>query len=230
MLLLINMTGCVQPCITNLPLGSLYVSGSSNTIIRNSLTISISYENTAMNENLELVLDDTIQGLGKLADFFGFSPVMGHLYGALLMSPDPLSLDELEEVVKKSKASVSMNMRSLERWNMVREVWVKGDRRKYYEAEGDFWKIIRSVIESRERREVSLALEVLRDSAQKLEGTMPNLTEEDEQLANHYLGRVQDMQAFFQFAQIALESILARSGPPDMEAIALADSSDANHQ
>lgn len=182
-----------------------------------------------MNENLEAVRDDTIQGLGKLADFFGFSPVMGHLYGALLMSPEPLSLDELEVIVQKSKASVSMNMRSLERWNMVREVWVKGDRRKYYEAEGDFWKIIRSVIESRERREVGIALEVLRDSAIKLEDAMPNLSNEDEILANHYLGRVQDMQAFFQFAQIALESILARSGPPDIEEIALVDPSKNNN-
>ena len=75
-----------------------------------------------MNQALESARDDIMQGLGELTDFFGFSPVMGHLYGALLMHPGPLSLDELEEMVAKSKASVSMNMRALERWGMVRDV------------------------------------------------------------------------------------------------------------
>jgi len=179
-----------------------------------------------MNENLVAVRDEMIAGLGKLTDFFGFSPVMGHLYGALLMSPEPLSLDELEEIVDKSKASVSMNMRALERWNMVREVWVKGDRRKYYEAEGDLWKIIRSVIESRERREVGIAIDVLSDSAARLEDAQPNLTGEERILAEHYLKRVEDMQLFFTFAQFALETILARSGPPKIEEMALNEPSD----
>ena len=82
-----------------------------------------------MNKALQDAQDSMIEGLGQLTDFFGFSPVMGRLYGALLMSPEPLSLDELEEIVAKSKASVSMYMQSLEHWGMVRQVWVKGDRR-----------------------------------------------------------------------------------------------------
>ncbi|HEC23507.1 MAG TPA: hypothetical protein ENI95_11400 [Chloroflexi bacterium] len=174
-----------------------------------------------MDETLQAVRDSVISGLGQLTDFFGFSPIMGHLYGALLMSPEPLSLDELEEIVGKSKASVSMNMRALERWGMVREVWVKGDRRKYYEAESDLWKVVRSVLESRERREVSIALRVLEENVRRLEEAKPRLKEEERALAEHYLARVEEMQTFFRFAQMALELLLKRASPPSLDDIAL---------
>lgn len=173
-----------------------------------------------MDETLQAVRDSTIRGLGQLTDFFGFSPVMGHLYGALLMSPGPLSLDDLEAIVAKSKASVSMNMQALERWGMVRQVWVKGDRRKYYESESDLWKIVTNVIESRERREVSVALNVLGESARRLEDAKTRLDEDDRALAEHYLTQVKRLQAFFQLAQMVLELLLARGGPPDLDEIA----------
>ena len=172
-----------------------------------------------MDETLQAVRDSVIKGLGQLTDFFGFSPVMGHLYGALLMSPEALSLDELEEIVVKSKASVSMNMRALERWGMVREVWVKGNRRKFYEAETDLWKIVTSIIQSREMREVGVALDVLSDSSQALEEARPRLSEEEQALAEHYLARVVDLQQVFQVAQLVLELLVTHGGPPPIEGI-----------
>lgn len=171
-------------------------------------------ESINMDETLTAVRDSMIKGLGQLTNFFGFSPVMGHLYGALLMSPSALSLDELEEIVGKSKASVSMNMRALERWGMVREVWVKGDRRKFYEAEGDLWEVVSTILESRERREVGVALDVLERNAKHLEEATPALKDAERALAEHYLRRVQEMQSFFQFAQVALEILLQAGGPP----------------
>jgi DNA-binding transcriptional regulator GbsR (MarR family) len=181
-----------------------------------------------MDETLQAVRDSMIRGLGQLTDFFGFSPVMGHLYGALLMSPVPLSLDELEEIVGRSKASVSMNMRALERWGMVREVWVKGDRRKFYEAESDLWKIVTSIIESRERREVGVALNVLEENARRLEEARADMSDDEQELAEYYLTRVRDMQAFFKFAQLVLELLVARGGPPPLEDIASVGLPDAD--
>src|SRR5690606_30042798 len=110
-----------------------------------------------MHESLTAVNNSTVAGIGRLARFFGFSEMMGRLYGTLLLSPQPLSLDDLTEMLQISKGSVSMNMRSLERWGMAKEVWMRGDRKKYYEAEPELWKVIRNVLSGRERREVQLA-------------------------------------------------------------------------
>lgn len=172
-----------------------------------------------MNENIEAVQDSTIAGLGRLAGFFGFSEVMGRLYGTLLLSPDPLSLDDLAEALEISKGSVSMNMRSLERWGMAEEVWVRGERKKYYMAESDFWKVIRTVLTGREMREVQVALQVLGESVDKLKAVEDDLPVDEKKRAEYVLERIADLRAFFQFAQMALETLVASNEDIDFEEI-----------
>ena len=72
-----------------------------------------------MNEKLIAVNDSTIAGIGRLARYFGFAEVMGRLFGTLLMSPEPMSLDDLAAQLEISKGSVSMNMRALERLSLI---------------------------------------------------------------------------------------------------------------
>ena len=57
-----------------------------------------------MHENLAAVNESTVSGMGRLARFFGFGEVMGRLYGTLLLSPEPLSLDDLASGWKSAKA------------------------------------------------------------------------------------------------------------------------------
>ncbi len=172
-----------------------------------------------MHESLKAVNDSTVAGIGRLAGFFGFSDVMGRLFGTLLMSPEPLSLDELASTLKISKGSVSMNMRALERWGMANEVWMRGSRKKYYEAEHDLWKVIRNVLGGRERREVQLAIQVLSKSVEKLQIAESELSPEDQELAKFYLERVDELRAFFQFAQMVLETFVSGEESLDFDAV-----------
>lgn len=172
-----------------------------------------------MHESLIAVNESTVAGMGRLAGFFGFNEVMGRLYGTLLMHPEPLSLDDLAGRLKISKGSVSMNMRSLERWGMAEEVWVRGERKKYYTAVPDLWQVIRNVLNSRERREVQLAIQVLSESVEKLRSAGDELTPEERELAQFYLERIGDLQAFFTVAQLALETVLGSDGALDFEAV-----------
>jgi DNA-binding transcriptional regulator GbsR (MarR family) len=172
-----------------------------------------------MHESLIAVNKSTVAGLGRLARFFGFAEVMGRLYGTLLLSPEPLSLDDLMEQLQISKGSVSMNMRALERWGMAREVWVRGERRKFYEAEPDMWHVIRSVLIGRERREVQTALEVLGESIEKLRSAEAELDPDERELSGFYLERIDDLQAFFRFAQLALETVLGAEDMLEFEAV-----------
>lgn len=100
----------------------------------------------------------TMETIGRITAFWGFSKIMGQLYGLLYLSPKPLTLDEMAESLFISKGNVSINIRALERWNMVRQVWIKGDRKDFYEAGTDFWKIIRGVLKEREKKEFDQAL------------------------------------------------------------------------
>ena len=172
-----------------------------------------------MHQTLDAVNESTANGLARLARFFGFSDVMGRLYGTLLLSPTPLSLDDLGDQLQISKGSVSMNMRDLERWGMAKEVWVRGERRKFYKAESDMWQVIRNVLSGREQREVQLALHVLGESVEKLQAAECQLSPEEQQLARYYLDRIGDLQAFFQFAQLALHTVLGSEKSLDFDAI-----------
>lgn len=176
-----------------------------------------------MHESLIAVNNSTVAGIGRLARFFGFSEMMGRLYGTLLLSPQPLSLDDLTEMLQISKGSVSMNMRSLERWGMAKEVWMRGDRKKYYEAEPELWKVIRNVLSGRERREVQLALQVLNNNVNRLRAAEDNLSPEEKELAEFYLERIDELEAFFRVAQMALETVLGSEDSLDFEEITKID-------
>ncbi|MBZ0292482.1 MAG: hypothetical protein K8L99_07920 [Anaerolineae bacterium] len=170
------------------------------------------------NPNLVAVHDSMLDGLGQLAEYFGFSKVMGQLYGSLLMSPRPLCLDDMMDLLDISKASVSMNMRTLEHLGMVRQAWVRGrgDRRKFYEAEADFWQIISNVLSGREMRDVDRALSIMNHDVDVLKESLPDMSDEDKERAYLYLERIQQIRALFKFAQLIISSILARAGEMDL--------------
>lgn len=163
-----------------------------------------------LTNDLQIVHDSMLDGLGQLADYFGFSTVMGQLFGTLLLSAEPLSLDDMTARLGMSKASVSTNMRSLERMGMVRQVWVRGGsgRRKYYQAETDFWQIFSNILSGRELRDVERALAVMEENRQRISGTIDDLPYEEQLLARLYLDRIAQIQALFRFAQLIINSVL----------------------
>ena len=50
-----------------------------------------------MNDELSLAQENFIQGMSRISNFWGFPRAMGALFGAIYLSPEPLSLDELVE-------------------------------------------------------------------------------------------------------------------------------------
>lgn len=162
--------------------------------------------------SLKAVHDDLLDGLGQLSDYFGFSKVMGQLYTTVLLSPEPLSLDDFVDRLDISKASVSTNLRTLEHLGMVRRAYSadRSDRKKYYEAETDFWQIITNVLSGREMRDVERAIASLDENAALIQERMKTMEPEDRELAALYLERIEQIEALFRFAQLMLKTILAQ--------------------
>jgi DNA-binding transcriptional regulator GbsR (MarR family) len=102
---------------------------------------------------------------------------------------------------------------------MAKEVWVRGERKKYYTAESDLWTVIRNVLSGREMREVQLALQVLEDSVEKLKEAEEDLPPEEQEQAAYVLQRIAELQAFFQLSQMVLETFVASNEEIDYEDI-----------
>ena len=79
--------------------------------------------------------------MGELSTLFGFSHILGQIYGLLFLSLSELSLDEIKDALSVSKATVSLNIRELSKWGFVRKIWKSGTRKDFYEAETDLIKI-----------------------------------------------------------------------------------------
>ena len=171
--------------------------------------------------DLEIVHDSMLDGLSQLADYFGFSKVMGQLYGSLLLSAEPLSLDDMMARLGISKASVSTNIRSLEHMGMVRQVWVRGGsgRRKYYQAETDFWQIFSNFLSGRELRDLEHALSVMQENHQRISASINDLPPDQQILARLYLDRIAQMQALFRFAQLIISSVMNQVSGIDVSAV-----------
>ena len=92
-----------------------------------------------MTSTLETSRDHFIEGVSRIARFWGFPKAMGAIYGAVYLSPDPLTLDDLVRQVGVSKGAVSTNVRTLQRLQMIHKRVKVGDRKDYYEiAPGAF--------------------------------------------------------------------------------------------
>ena len=98
---------------------------------------------TPLTKELAATRNRFVEAGGHTTQSLGFGRVLGQIYALLYLSPHPLCLDEIANELGVSKASVSTTVRQLQSWSAVRRVWVKGDRKDYYEAETDFRAVLR---------------------------------------------------------------------------------------
>ncbi len=148
-----------------------------------------------MDNSLISAQEHFIQGMSRISHFWGFPKAMGAIYGAVYLSPKPVSLDELVEQVSVSKGAVSTNVRQLERLGMVHKHFEVGSRKDYYFAEVDFWDIVRGILKEREQSEFEVALRTVGESLEMVNAG--DLDPDDTELADYYQERMQAMQSFF---------------------------------
>ncbi len=148
-----------------------------------------------MNESLLQAREHFVRGMSGISQFWGFPKAMGAIYAVLYLSPAPLSLDEIVAQVGVTKGAVSTNVRALERLGMVHPHVRIGERKDYYVAETDFWKIVRGILKEREKTEFDHAIHTVGESLQMVQSAAPD--PEAAALAGFYQQRLRNMQVFF---------------------------------
>lgn len=107
-----------------------------------------------------------IQAWGTLGSNWGISRTMAQVHALLLIAPDPLSADEIMEQLSISRGNANLNIRALIDWGLVQKELRPGERREFFVAEKDIWKVFRQVAKERRKRELEpmlRALEALRE-------------------------------------------------------------------
>lgn len=140
--------------------------------------------------------------IGDVIERWGFRKVLGRMWTVLYLAGEPLSAAELAERLALSSGSVSMALGELQEWAVVKRALRPGERREYFIAETDFWKMISKVVSERERFLVTSVRERLAEASALLK-TIPHRE------AREALGRTKILLSIAQTAETVIESFLA---------------------
>lgn len=110
-----------------------------------------------------------ISSWGAFGTHWGINRTMAQIHALLLVSPDPLTQDNIMEELNISRGNTNMNIRELINWGLVERVILPGERKEYFSAEKDIWKVVKQIVKERKKRELEPMLQLL-DKLEEVEG------------------------------------------------------------
>ena len=119
---------------------------------------------------LEAARDEFVTQWGAIGSAWGINRTMAQIHALLIIAADAMTTDEVMEELKISRGNAHMNLRELTGWGLVRSVIRKGERKEYFEAEKDVWKMFCIIVRERKRREIRPAINVLKDCIDRADG------------------------------------------------------------
>jgi DNA-binding transcriptional regulator GbsR (MarR family) len=102
-----------------------------------------------------------ISSWGAFGTHWGINRTMAQIHALLLVSADPLSAEDVMEQLDISRGNANMNIRELINWGLVYRTFVTGERKEYFTAEKDIWKVVRQIVKERKKRELEPMLQLM---------------------------------------------------------------------
>jgi DNA-binding transcriptional regulator GbsR (MarR family) len=147
----------------------------------------------------ELIAADAI---GEIIEHWGFRKGLGRVWTVLFIAAEPLPAAVIGERLSMSAGAVSMALSELQRWGVVHRVWRPGERREFFEAETDFWRMISKVFDERER----LIAESVRGRLERAVALLERAPQT--QATRTSIDRVQRLLSFVIVAETALDGFI----------------------
>jgi DNA-binding transcriptional regulator GbsR (MarR family) len=158
--------------------------------------------NLKYSERIETLLPEAysefIEKWGSMGVLWGINRSMARIHAFIIVSEKPVDLDTVATELKISRGNASMSLKELRSWGVIERVHIAGDRRDFYIAEPDTWKMLFKIVVERKKREFDPALDALRHllteaDIEKREDVHRRLTDLEQMLAT--LDRI--MEKFF---------------------------------
>jgi DNA-binding transcriptional regulator GbsR (MarR family) len=105
--------------------------------------------------------------VGNAIEFWGFKRNMGRVWALLYLRSGPMTAAELQDTLELSKGAVSMIVRELEQWEVIRRVRTPGSASWSFVAETDLMRMVARVIRAREAGVIARVHADLEDAAEK---------------------------------------------------------------
>lgn len=153
--------------------------------------------------NYEQAKDKFITSWGALATQWGINKTMAQIHALLMISNEPLSVEDIMDELKISRGNVSMNLRELMNWGIVFKEFKAGERKEFFVSEGDFIEMARKISIERSRREIKPIIRVLKDIKE---------VEEKSKEAEHFEHKMEELHDVIQMADDVIEKMTSQRG------------------
>ena len=100
---------------------------------------------------------------GNFGTQWGINRSMAQVHALLLASEGALSTEDVMAELKISRGNANMNIRDLLNWNLVYKKSIPGERKEYFYAEKDMWKVAKRIVRERKRREIEPLIQHLEE-------------------------------------------------------------------
>ena len=153
---------------------------------------------------MDRVLALFVDGIGAAAATSGvLSQAQGRIFGLLYLQPRALSLDEIAAELEQSKSNVSIQVRGLVEWHLVRRVRIGGSRRDHYTAATDFWRVMQEIMERRFRWNLRQVVSTAEETQRAADDSYGKRASEREQA--EFVGqRLAALRAFFAAVDVGI--------------------------
>ncbi len=148
---------------------------------------------------LEEARDKFIQAWGTLGSKWGINRTMAQVHALLLISPEPLSAEDIMSQLNISRGNANMNVRALIDWGIVYKELKPGERREFFVAEKDIWEVAKRISIERRRRELEPIIRIL--------GQVKEVEETHEE-AEEFTAMIGTLEKFSTKADKALERMV----------------------
>ncbi len=113
--------------------------------------------------NLSSIQQEFVLHFGEMGSRWGINRTVGQIYAVLFLSNTPLNAEQIVEKLGFSRSNVSMGLKELQAWSLVRLRHLPDDRRDYFTTPEDLWEIVRILVAERKKREIDPTLSKLRE-------------------------------------------------------------------
>ncbi|MCB0420285.1 MAG: hypothetical protein KDD61_04780, partial [Bdellovibrionales bacterium] len=114
-------------------------------------------------ENLQPEIQQSLYEFEVFLKSVGFKRIEGSIYGYLVLSPEPVTLEELHKALGISVGAASQGLNSLTQWGAVDSRYHPDKRAQVHQATQDSLKIVATIFQKRE----IIAVKSFRENAER---------------------------------------------------------------
>jgi DNA-binding transcriptional regulator GbsR (MarR family) len=142
-----------------------------------------------------------INAWGTLGSSWGINRTMAQVHALLMVSAEPLSAEDIMNELNISRGNANMNLRMLIDWGLVFREVKAGERKEFFVAEKDIFKVFKQVAKERRRRELEPIFKVL-DEVKRIEG------DKRDRNVKAFVDTINEIERFTKKADRTLETMI----------------------